>query len=311
MIAKAGRALPPEAQRPRGRGVAAGRARRGDRIRRVALSGLFALAAVSSGCGPSAPPESPRAVAPCAPTLDGGDVFADAHVEGTFVLRDDATGCSRATDVALADTPFRPMSTFKIPNTLIGLETGVIAGVHHRFRWDGRERPVATWNADMELPRALEVSCVPCFQQVARDVGEARMKTWVQALRYGNADVSGAIDAFWLTGPLRITPRRQAELVHELLAGALPVRREHVELVWSLLEIERTGDTVWRGKTGLGRQDGRAIGWLVGTTEVAGARWTYATLLRGSSDDEAEVQRLVPLRKALSRRLLVRAGALR
>ena len=48
--------------------------------------------------------------------------------EGVFVLRDEVTGCVRTTDVAMADQGFSPKSTFKIPNALIGLETGVIEG---------------------------------------------------------------------------------------------------------------------------------------------------------------------------------------
>lgn len=272
---------------------------------------LFTVAALSlAACGPAPAPKSPpiaRADA-CPPTLDGAESFSRRGVEGTFVLRDEATGCTRATDAALADVGFLPASTFKIPNALIGLETGVITGESHLFRWDGVKRELDDWNRDLDLGAALMVSCVPCFQQVARGVGEGRMRDWVHRLGYGNEDVSAPIDRFWLEGgKLRISPRQQVDFVHRSLAGALPVKPEHVALVWRLLEIERVGDSVFRGKTGLSVQDGRAVGWLVGYAERAGHRFAYATFVRDTAPDGARIK---PMRKEIARELLVKAGAL-
>ena len=136
------------------------------------------------------------------------------------------------------------------------------------------------------------------------------MATWLDRLDYGNRDIGGPIDQFWLTGPLRITPRQQVDLVHRSLSGRLPVSPAHIELVWRAVEIERTGDAFFRGKTGLGTQDGHAIGWLVGYVERAGRRHAYATVMRGANAEEREVERLIPLRKAITRRVLERAGLL-
>lgn len=258
------------------------------------------------GCGGSAPAPRPTAVDACPPQLDGADVFAREHVKGTFVLRDEATGCTRATDIALADRGYRPMSTFKLPNTIIGLETGVIGGESHPFRWDKKVRPMEAWNTDMTLPDALKVSCVPCFQEVARGVGEGRMTSWLARFDYGNRDISGPIDAFWLTGPLRITPRQQTTFIHRLDAGELGAKAAHVEMVWKMLEIERTPELVWRGKTGLGTQDGHVIGWLVGSAERAGRKVVFALVVEGETDGEAEMQRVVPMRKKIARELLMR-----
>lgn len=249
----------------------------------------------------------------CAGVFDAADAFSKEGLEGVFVVRDEVTGCSSASDPALADTPFRPQSTFKIPNALIGLETGVIEGEHQLWKWDGQPRRLKDWEQDLELGGALKVSCVPCFQDVARRIGKDRMATWLHDLRYGNEDISGPVDGFWLDGgPLRITPRGQAEFIHRLLAGELPVKPANVELVFRLLEIEKGEGYTFRGKTGLGSMDGRAIGWLVGYAERAGHRYTYATFVRGraGADVEPEQQRLMPLRKPLTRALLARANAL-
>lgn len=276
-------------------------------LRLLPLIGVLALAA----CAATRAPVAAHAPA-CPGTLDAGNLFSSAGIEGVFVLRDEATGCTRTTSAAMADQAFRPQSTFKIPNALIGLETGVIQGAHHIWRWDGSRRALRDWEQDLNLAGALRVSCVPCFQDVARRVGEQRMRRYLRDLGYGNQDITGPIDRFWLDGPLRITPRQQVAFIHRMLAGDLPVKRANVELVWGLLEIESGPGFTFRGKTGLGSQDERAIGWLVGYVERAGHRWSYATFVRSRAglNVEAEMTRLMPLRKIITRALLVRAGAL-
>lgn len=283
--------------------------------RRAVLLGFTMVVTCSvlvlTACTPARAPLEPAAAA-CPSTLEAGDVFSREGVEGVFVLRDEVTGCVQTTDAAMAGQRFSPQSTFKIPNTLIGLETGVIAGERHLWRWDGAPRRLPDWEQDLDLAGALRVSCVPCFQDVARRVGAERMRRHLNAFGYGNWDISGPIDEFWLDGQLRITPRGQVEFLHRLLAGELPVKRSNVELVWRLLEIESGPSFTFRGKTGLGAQDGRAIGWLVGYVERDGHRWPYATLVRGRADADVDVEttRLMPVRKRITRALLVRARVL-
>jgi len=202
--------------------------------------------------------------------------------------------------------------TSRIPNALIGLETGVIPDEHYVWRWDGSPRALRSWEQDLDLAGALRVSCVPCFQDVARRIGSERMRRYLRDFGYGNQDVSAPIDQFWLTGNLRITPREQVALIHRMLAGELPVKMANVELLWRLLEIERGPGCSARGKTGLGSLDGRAIGWLAGYVERDGHRWVYATFVRSreGADLETETLRLIPLRSSITRALLVRAHVL-
>jgi beta-lactamase class D len=176
-----------------------------------------------------------------------------------------------------------------------------------------RLRSLKDWEQDLELDGALRVSCVPCFQDVARRIGEGRMRKYLHGFRYGNEDISGPIDRLWLDGgPLRITPRGQTEFLHRMLSGELPVKKANVGLLWRLLEIEHGPDFTCRGKTGLGSLDGRAIGWLTGYVERDGRRWIYATFVqsRAGANVEAETTRLVPLRKSITRALLVKAHVL-
>ncbi len=90
------------------------------------------------------------------------------------------------------------------------------------------------------------------------------------------------------------------------------MKPEHVALLKKIIVLDDTRGATLRGKTGLGSQDGRAVGWLVGTIERDGNRWIYATLLLGKQgaplDDELE--RIRPLRRELAEELLRLHGAL-
>src|SRR5687767_13169672 len=57
----------------------------------------------------------------------GEEVFAAEKMRGAFVLVEVESGKTWVVNEELAGQRFLPASTYKIPNTLIGLETGVIA----------------------------------------------------------------------------------------------------------------------------------------------------------------------------------------
>ena len=62
---------------------------------------------------------------------------------------------------------------------------------------------------------------------------------------------------------------------------------------------------VLRGKTGLTEQGDRAVGWLVGILEEGERSYLYATLVLAGAED---LERVIPLRAALTRALLQRHG---
>ena len=58
-----------------------------------------------------------------------------------------------------------PASTFKIPNSIIALETGVVEDPDKDvFKWDGVTRSFEPWNKDHTLRSAIAVSAVPVYQ---------------------------------------------------------------------------------------------------------------------------------------------------
>jgi beta-lactamase class D len=238
---------------------------------------------------------------------DGAKLFEERQVTGAFVLLDLKTGALTVVSPERASTGYLPASTFKIPNTLIGLETGVIPDERFALKWDGVERQVAAWNRDHDLASAMRESVVWFYQEVARRIGAERMKSWIDRLGYGNRDLAGGIDQFWLSGGLRVTPREQVEFMRRLRAGELPVSRENAALVLRLLPSHEAEGATLRGKTGLGRQGDTSVGWLVGIVERGDQAWAYATLVLGDRD---ELDRIRPLRLEVTKALLARHGVL-
>ena len=149
--------------------------------------------------------------------------FDSAGVTGCFGLFDNAKGKFTIYNLKrYRDSLYTPASTFKIVNSLIGLQTGVISDEHMLIKWDGIKRSREEWNKDLTMEEAFRVSAVPYYQEVARRIGRDTMKKWIDSLGYGNKDISGPIDSFWLNNHLKIRPDEELGLVKKLYFDQLP-----------------------------------------------------------------------------------------
>ena len=126
-------------------------------------------------------------------------------------------------DFERAKTGFLPASTFKVVNSIIGLETGIIEDEQHLFKWDGTPQRLKNWEADLTLAEAYKRSCVPCYQSVARGIGIDSMNYYLQKLAYGNQIVPDSlIDLFWLVGDFQISQFEQIDFLQRLYNKELP-----------------------------------------------------------------------------------------
>ena len=206
--------------------------------------------------------------------------FDEFHVQGSFVLYDMSNDKYIFCNQEQFKKSFIPASTFKICNSLIGLETGVIKDENFVMTWDGVVRPVAEWNKDQDMKTAFRMSTVWYYQELARRVGGKRMKYWLDKANYGNADTSGGIDSFWLTGGLRITPEQQIDFLRRLYGNDLPFTRRTVDIVKKIMIVRDTVDLTLRAKTGRSSQDGQDIGWYVGYLQVKNNVYFFATCIQ-------------------------------
>jgi beta-lactamase class D len=205
--------------------------------------------------------------------------FTDAGTAGTFVGYKTDDYLIIASDKDRSGQAFLPASTFKIPNSLIALETGVVADPDKDvFKWDGVKRSIEAWNQDHTLRSAIAASAVPVYQEIARRIGTDRMQKYVDLLEYGNRNIGGGIDQFWLTGELRIDPIQQIDFVDRLRRGVLPVAKRSQDLVCDILPITKAGEATIRAKSGLlGAELGKpSLGWLVGWAEKGSAQTVFA-----------------------------------
>ncbi len=208
--------------------------------------------------------------------------------DATFVLIDCATGGRSVFRPERARMPLAPCSTFKIWNTLIGLEQGVLTSPTQDFyKWDGQKRFIPDWNRDLPLREAFQVSCVPAFQQLARQVGAEAMQRWLDLIGYGDRQISAGLDVFWLPAKGRatilITAEQQAALLVRLVKGELPVSAKSQAVLKEIMRVKTTERGTLYGKTGSGTDDRGTydLGWFVGYLESDGQTYALAMNTRG------------------------------
>lgn len=202
------------------------------------------------------------------------------NVDGSFVLYDQSKNHYIFYNQTQNEKALTPASTFKICNSLIGLETGVIKDEHFMMKWDSMIYLNPNWNGDQDLKTAFENSTVWYYQELARRGGGVKMKYWLDKLNYGNADTSGGIDRFWLSGGLRISPAQQIDFLKRLYNNSLPLSQRTMDLVKKIMLAEQTAFYTIRSKTGWGWQDNQEIGWNVGYIETKGTVYYFANCIQ-------------------------------
>jgi beta-lactamase class D len=206
--------------------------------------------------------------------------FTDRNVTGTALIYDEQADRYDVFDRARAETAFLPASTFKVFNALVALDTGAAKDEYEVIRWDGVKRQFDGWNRDHSLASAMKFSVVWFYQEMARRAGQLRMQKWIDKVAYGNRDIGGGIDRFWLSGKLRISAAQQIEFLRRLARGELPFSARAQEAVRRITIVDAAPDYIEHGKTGWAPRDdnGHAsdLGWYVGWIERAGKRWFFA-----------------------------------
>lgn len=204
--------------------------------------------------------------------------FGARGVAGSFVLFEPLRDRYQVFDEARARRRFLPASTFEIANALIGLETGALTDEREVFAWDGKPKLRHAWERDQTLATGMRDSTAWMFQEIARRTGKARMREWLERLEYGNADVGGGIDLFWLQGSLRVSAFEQVAFLHRLSEGRLPATQRAQRLVREALVVERTRGHTLYAKAGASGYAKDAVAWWVGWIERKGRPVAYFAL---------------------------------
>lgn len=231
---------------------------------------------------------------PVAQSIDLGRSFNQLGIKGSILIYDLNNKKFYEHNASRNSQAFFPASTFKIFNSLLALETGVIANDVAILTWDGIERQIPAWNQDTNIRQAFKNSTVWFYQVLARKIGHERMEKFINQVGYGNRQIGTPeqIDRFWLEGPLRITPREQIEFLQRLYRKDLPFSQRTLDLVQDIMIYERTPDYVLRGKTGWVTSLTPNIGWFVGYLEQNKNVYFFATNIdiRNDNDTAARIE---------------------
>ncbi len=203
-------------------------------------------------------------------------------VDGSFILYDQNNDKYIVYNQTQTKEQYTPSSIYKICNSLIGLETGIIKDENFVIKWDGVTRQNPKWNKDHDLKTAFKNSTVWYYQELARRVGGQQMKYWLNKVNYGNTDTSGGIDKFWLSGGLRITPEQEIDFLKQLYNNKLPFSQRTMDIVKKIMFFEQTPHYTISSKTGWGQQDNKEIGWYVGYIETKGNVYYFANCIQTS-----------------------------
>ncbi|MEO7523795.1 MAG: class D beta-lactamase [Ferruginibacter sp.] len=218
--------------------------------------------------------------------------FDAKNVEGCFMMLNNTDGQITVYNAAFDTMRVLPASTFKIVNALIGLQTGAITDENMIIKWDGIKRSNKDWNKDMDMKEAFKVSSVPFYQEVARRIGRDTMQRWIDSLSYGNKNISGPIDSFWLNNQLKVSPDEQLGLLKRLYFDQLPFRKSAQQAVRDLMLQEDNTSYKLSYKTGWGfDEQNRSIGWVTGWIEENRHVYFFVTLVR-SADKNIDMKRV-------------------
>jgi beta-lactamase class D len=213
-------------------------------------------------------------------------VFDKYKVDGSILIYNQNDNVYMGYNLARCNIAFCPASTFKIPNTLIALESD-IATTESVFKWNGEKRTFPSWEKDMTIKEAFQVSAVPVYQEIARRVGVEKMKYYTQLFNYGNLDINAEnIDKFWLEGKSDITQFQQVYFLQKLYNLQLPISENTMKLTKEIMLHETADNYKISGKTGWAVRQDESVTWFVGYIETENNVYFFATNVAPNKDTD-------------------------
>ncbi|HTI89529.1 MAG TPA: penicillin-binding transpeptidase domain-containing protein [Puia sp.] len=203
--------------------------------------------------------------------------FDSAGVKGSFGLFDNGQGHFTIYNLPrYKDSAYQPAGTFDIVQSLVALQTGMLADTSARI-------PGSLWTmmsiGDTNKLSAPILTLQGAFQNVGNAgnigfrgisglLGKDSLKKWLDTVHYGNRDMGGSLDSFWLNNHLKITSDEQLGLIKRLYFDQLPFFNRPQKLVREMMPMESNSVYRMAYKTGRGiKEDGHAIGWVLGWVE--------------------------------------------
>lgn len=214
-------------------------------------------------------------------------IINNQNVRGAVLIYDFKKDTYYSNDFEWAKEGRLPASTFKIPNSIIALELGIVKNDSSLFSWNGKKRAYKIWEQDLTLKQAFHYSCVPCYQEIARKVGVNRMQNLLDKLQFGKMEFDAiTIDNFWLEGNSKINQFQQINFLKRLYKSKLPISKRTESIMKKMMLVEDRENFKLRGKTGLSIRSGKRNGWFVGYLKKNENVYFFATNIEPNKDTD-------------------------
>lgn len=239
----------------------------------------------------------------------------------SFVAHDLETGTRYELEGSDLDQRHAPWSTFKIPNFLIALETGVITDIDALHGWDLSRRPPQnwwpdSWRQDQSLRTAFQRSAVWFFRDIAQELDTQTYRDILADWNYGVAEISEGSDNFWLNRGLTISANEQIAFLEQLHRNALFLNGQRVsettlQALYEASLYRQINEVGLHGKTGAGTIlpgdfSGPFDGWFVGFVQRQDALpIVFALYVRGP-----DFQSVRTFRQEFATQILIESGLL-
>jgi len=236
--------------------------------------------------------------------IDLGNLFSRYPMSAT-ILVENLDGSERYVhNMHRAETRFTVASTFKIPNSLIAIEEDVVSEKQSVFEWDGKERQVNVWNKNQTLESAFQLSCVWCYQRIAREIGAEKYRAYLDAMDYGDLPQQFDTQGFWLDGSLKLSAVEQIRFLKRLYKQTLSFDVQSFRVLKEIMLVEATPTYSIYAKTGWAPQEPSPVGWYVGYIETDSGIWFFATNLA------VRERRNLKFREEVTMKVLAHIGAI-
>ena len=213
--------------------------------------------------------------------------------EGSFVLYDLDSSEYTIYNETVSTKRVSPASTYKIYSGLIALEEGVITPQSLSLRWDGSVYPIKAWNRDQDLMSAIQNSVNWYFQSIDRLVGKEKLNSWFELIAYGNHDLSGSIDTYWMASSLKISPIEQVKLLTSLYRNDTAFKPDNVARMKSILRLSEHNGAALSGKTGTIKiNSSMKSGWFLGYVEKDGHTSVFTVYIDGDNASGSQAAKI-------------------
>lgn len=207
--------------------------------------------------------------------------FDSANVTGTFAFLNNQMGDISVYNMSLDTQRMSPGNSFKIAETLIGIESSRLLNEKTILQSSGKPSLDS-----ITLRQAFDNNNIEYFQELAGKIGKDTLSLWLDSLKYGNMRIA-SLDSFWLNGELQISPDEQLGLLYKLYFDKLPFQKYAQEVVRNLMLKE--DNTLYKlsyaTAPATGNQ-GERMAWIGGWIEENLHVYFFISVVKSSDTDK-------------------------